>query len=222
MNKCFKCQNETAKQGEVYYRFKKLGEENFNTYCCESCWDNHKEQILKEDKNIIQVSGEQNNLHQIVYTQPKCPQCNQYKKASCQCNEGAGYLWFHKEIESLWYLLTYNPSFATTPEDKKEISNTIAELKEELNKKNKNSQVYRDVDKEIREFEQELNKRGINLSSRSEDETPNSPNSPSQNQNSNSFNWKHPGVIGGIIVGVLALVGLISYSLLRNKKRNNE
>lgn len=37
-----------------------------------------------------------------------------------------------------------------------------------------------------------------------------------------SFNWKHPGVIGGIIVGVLALVGLISYSLLRNKKRNNE
>ena len=86
MNNCFKCQKATANSGEVYYRFKKLGEDAFNTYCCESCWDNHKEQILKDDKNIIQVSGEQNDLHQIVYTQPNCSQCNQYKKASCQCN----------------------------------------------------------------------------------------------------------------------------------------
>jgi len=86
MNQCFKCQKATAKSGEVYYRFKKLGEDAFNTYCCESCWDNHKEQILKDDKNIIQVSGEQNDLHQIVYTQSFCSTCNKYKKALCECN----------------------------------------------------------------------------------------------------------------------------------------
>lgn len=90
MNQCFKCQSE-IKPGEVYYRLNKLGEDGsstgFNTYCCRNCWDNHKQQIIKEDKNIIQVSGEQDNLHQMVYTQVNCSQCNQYKKAQCQCNK---------------------------------------------------------------------------------------------------------------------------------------
>jgi hypothetical protein len=50
MNKCFKCQQETAKSGEVYYRFNKLDEngsptgfdgftdENSrNIFCCQNC-----------------------------------------------------------------------------------------------------------------------------------------------------------------------------------------
>lgn len=79
MNKCFKCQQETAKSGEVYYRFNKLDEngsptgfdgftdENSrNIFCCQNCWNNHEQQILKDD-NITQVSREQNNLHKIVF-----------------------------------------------------------------------------------------------------------------------------------------------------------
>lgn len=86
MNKCFKCQQETAKAGEIYYRIKKVGENNFTTNCCKNCWDNHKKEILKDDKNIISVSGEQNNLHQIVYSQNACAKCNKSKRALCQCS----------------------------------------------------------------------------------------------------------------------------------------
>jgi len=85
MSQCFKCQKATVNSGEVYYRFKKVGENNFSTHCCENCWNNYKTQILKTDKNIISVSGEQGNSHQIVYRQKICVNCNKHKRALCQC-----------------------------------------------------------------------------------------------------------------------------------------
>lgn len=43
-----------------------------------------------------------------------------------------------------------------------------------------------------------------------------------QDSNKNKFNWKHPLVIGGIVIGILAIVGLAIYFLTRNKSKNHE
>lgn len=46
----------------------------------------------------------------------------------------------------------------------------------------------------------------------------NSSVSPNQTQASSKFNWKHPGIIGGLVIGAFAIVGLAIYFSTRKNK----
>lgn len=165
---------------------------------CENCWKKNKsgyQQLIKEGKSVLVNKG--------------------------KYDQNGGY--FGEDLENCKTCQKFSDDF-----ENRNLSlfcSTKCEELEELkilqNRKDyhlgRNNSPGRPLDSNEKQRLEDLKRKYNNP-------TPRNPgnNNPNQPANSQGLNLKHPGVIGGIVIGVLAIVGLVIWFFARNKQSNHE